>query len=255
MGRMYHVRHCAGMRAILLVVVCGLLGCKGKNANQTSGSGAVGSGSAVATAGSDSGSAGSAGSATGAGSAEGSAAGSGTGSGSAAAATGPTLSAKGGLSTLGKIKEADETATAKEIEKKLGLPGVTVSFDVMDVAGEVEREEGYWSVKRGEKELVQALRTMSGPDEAGPLAVVVWTEEIPTADSIKVGDTFATLIAKHPDVKCKADGIADTVYADIVCTDAKEKELGYLISPDKAKIKKGKVAPDTAKIIAIGHEF
>jgi hypothetical protein len=240
MGRMYHVRHCAGMRAILLVVVGGLLGCKGKNANQTSGSGSGSSPEVVAAAPADAPPAIDAMAAPDA----------------PAAPNGPTLSAKGGLSTLGKIKQGDdEAATSKEIEKKLGLPGVKVSFDVMDVAGEVEREEGYWNVKRGEKEIIQALRTMSGPDEAGPLAVVVWTEEIPTADGIKVGDTFATLVAKHPDVTCKAGGVAETVYADMLCSDAKEKELSYLISPDKAKIKKGKIEPDTAKIIAIGHEF
>jgi len=249
------------MRVVLLVLVCSLVGCKGKNSNPSTGSAAVGSGSAIVAAGSDSGSAvgsamGSAGSAMGSG--DGSAMGSGAGSGSAVAAapTGPTITAKGGLSTLGKMMEAgDEAATAKAVEKKIGLAGVAASFDVMDVAGEVEREEGYISVKRGEKELVQLLRTMASPDAAGPLAVVVWTDEVSTADGIKVGDTFATLAAKHPDVKCKAGAIADIVYADILCRDAKEKELGYLISPDKAKVKGGKVAPDTAKIIAIGHEF
>jgi hypothetical protein len=240
MGRMYHVRHCAGMRAILLVVVCGLLGCKGKSANQTSGSGSGSSTVAVAVTPADASLAIDAMDVVDA----------------ATAAAGPTLSAKGGLSSLGKMKQGDDEATTgKAIEKKIGLPGVAVSFDVMDVAGEVEREEGYWSVKRGEKEIIQALRTMSGPDEAGPLAVVVWTEEIPTADGIKVGDTVATLAAKYPDLKCESGGIAETVYADIICRNPKEKELGYLISPDKVKLKKGKVSPDTAKIIAIGHEF
>jgi hypothetical protein len=246
------------MRGILLLLVCCLVGCKGKDSNQASGSATAGSGSAVVAAGSDSGSAiglamGSAGSAMGSG--DGSAMGSASGS-AAATPTGPTMSAKGGLSTLGKMMEAgDEDATAKSIEKKIGLPGVAASFDVMDIGGEVEREEGYISVKRGEKELVQLLRTMASADAAGPLAVVVWTDEVPTADGIKVGDTFATLVAKHPDVKCKSGAIAEIVSADILCRDPKEKELGYLFSPEKTKVKGGKVSPDTAKIIAIGHEF
>ena len=251
---MYHVRCSGRMRGILLVLACSLVGCKGKNADQASGSAAIGSGSAAATGsavGSDGSAMGSA-----AGSGAGSAMGSGAGSAAAVAPTGPTLSAKGGLSTLGKMTEpGDEEATAKAIASKIGLPGVEASFDVMDVAGEVEREEGYISVKRGEKELVQLLRTMASADAAGPLAVVVWTDEVPTADGIKVGDTFATLAAKHPDVKCKAGAIAEIVYADILCRDAKEKELGYLISAEKTKVKGGKVTPDTAKIIAIGHEF
>jgi hypothetical protein len=231
---------CSGrMRGFVLVLVCGLIGCKGKNANETSGSASTaGSGSATTVA---------------------------VAADAAppidamvtpVAATGPTLTAKGGLSTLSKLPEqADEEATAKAIEKKLGLPGIVVSFDVMDVPGEIEREEGYWSVKRGETEIIQLLRTMPVADQEGPLAVVVWTDEVATADGIKVGDTFATLVAKHPDVKCKAGAIADLVQADILCRDPKEKELGYLMSRDKAKVKAGKVTPDTTKIIAIGHEF
>jgi hypothetical protein len=227
------------MRGILLVLVCGLLGCKGKNANETAGSGSAlsaGSGSAVAVVAAD-------------------AAVAVEPPDAPPAAAGLTLSAMGGLSTIGKLVPKEETETIKVLEKKLGLAGIAVSNEVMDIAGEVEREEAYYSVKRGEEEVIQLLNTMAGAGGDGPLAVVVWTPEIPTADGIKVGDTFATLVAKHPDVKCKADSIAETVNADMLCRDPKEKQLGYLISPDKAKLKGGKVSPDTAKIIAIGHEF
>src|SRR5438445_6793030 len=121
----------------------------------------------------------------------------------AAVATGATLSNKDGLSTLGKLlwNKQDETATAELIQKKIGLPGVRVSFDVMDVPGEVETEEGYWSVKRGDKEIIQVLRASQGPDE-GPAAVVIWTPEIATTDGIKVGSTVGDLLAKHADIAC-----------------------------------------------------
>ena len=174
----------------------------------------------------------------------------------AAVATGPTISNKDGLSTLGKLmwNKQDETATAAIIQKKIGLKDVTVSFDVMDVPGEVEREEGYWSVKRGDKEIIQVLRAEQGPDE-GPAAVIVWTNDVSTVDGIKVGDTVATLQAKHPDLACHGTTIAGTVSADIACRSASEKHIAYFLNAEKAKgqTKPAKLAD--VDIVAIAHEF
>jgi hypothetical protein len=171
----------------------------------------------------------------------------------AAVATGPTISNKDGLSKLMWNKQ-DENATAAIIQKKIGLPDVTVSFDVMDVPGEVETEEGYWSVKRGDKEIVQVLRASIGPDE-GPAAVIVWTPEVPTVDGIKVGDTVATLQAKHADLACHGTTIASTVSADTACRSASEKHIAYFLDAETAKgqTKTAKLA--NVKIVAIAHEF
>src|SRR4051812_23929994 len=117
MRRAYHVRHCAGMRGVVLVLLC-LIACKGKDApppaagSATSGSAAgratpqpapvadaaVASDAAIDAAAAP----------------------------DAATFTGPTLSNKGGLSTLGKLEwsKQDENATAAIIRKKIGLPGI-----------------------------------------------------------------------------------------------------------------------------------
>ena len=174
----------------------------------------------------------------------------------AAVATGATLSNKDGLSTLGKLlwNKQDETATAELIQKKIGLPGVRVSFDVMDVPGEVETEEGYWSVKRGDKEIIQVLRASQGPDE-GPAAVVIWTPEIATTDGIKVGSTVGDLLAKHADIACHGVMVASTVGADLICRSAAEKHIGYFINAEKAKGQTKPAKISNVDIVALSHEF
>lgn len=174
----------------------------------------------------------------------------------AAVATGPTMSNQGGLSTLGKLEwsKQDENATAAIIQKKIGLPGVKVSFDVMDVPGEVETEEGYWSVKRGDDEIIQVLRAMQGPDD-GPAAVIVWTPEVQTVDGIKVGDTVATLQGKHADLACHGTTIAATVSADIACRSASEKHIAYFLDAKKAKGQTKPAKLGDVGIVAIAHEF
>jgi len=186
----------------------------------------------------------------------------------AKSSTAPTLSAPGGLSTLGKLDwtKQDEQATAALIEQRIGIPGTKVTFAVMDVPGEVEREEGYWSVKRGEQELIQILRVQNGaPEGPGPATVIVWTTDVATVDGIKVGDTIATVLAKHPDLTCRfRDGddggmIESTVPAAIQCRSMSGGELVYIPNAQKAKkLKQGDVKPTALaklEIVAIAHEF
>lgn len=166
----------------------------------------------------------------------------------------PTLSAAGGLSTLGRLDlSAPDT---DDIARRIGLPGVTVSFEVMAIpAGPEYREEGYWAVKRGDKEIVQLFR-MHPADDSMPAAVIVWSDDVATSDGTKVGDTVATLVAKHPDLTCDTAKIANIVNTDIVCRSPKERQLGYIIDARATtlhgKVKPAKIAKLT--ILAIAHE-
>jgi hypothetical protein len=160
-----------------------------------------------------------------------------------AAAPSLTLSRQG-LGPLGRFEwwKQDEDATAKRIATALAaLPGITVKFDVVDVPGEVEREEGYWSVRRKDDELVAVLR-QSGDKGELPAAVIVWTAEIPTDDGSRVTDKLSAVLARHPDLACTfaPDGmVAETIAAPLQCHSAAAPELVYLVKPPKKDPKAG----------------
>jgi len=140
-----------------------------------------------------------------------------------------------------------EEETAAIIQSALAplLPGITTSFAVMDVPGEIEREEGYWAVKRGDKELVQVLRD-PGVDKPNPAVMIVWSPDIPTADGTKVGDTVAAVLAKHPKLYCFNDPsemIVQTVAADVTCHDKAEPGLLYVLDATKRKLARGVLDP------------
>lgn len=168
-----------------------------------------------------------------------------------AAPSTPVISPNG----IGKLQrlawdKQDEEATATLIANALSpdLAGITVKFSVLDVPGEVEREEGYWAVKRGETEVIQVLRVSGEPN--GPAAMIAWTADVATADGVKVGDPLSRVLAKHADLACTNDAenlIVDTVQADLQCTTG--DGLVYLLDPNKQKIKGGK--PAAAKLAAI----
>jgi hypothetical protein len=180
----------------------------------------------------------------------------------AAVPTGVFIS-RGGVGKIGKLEwwKDDETTVAAKIEKALAeLSGVKVSFDVMDVPGEVEREEGYFSVKRGGKEIAQVFRQYNAIEQQGPAAVVVWSPDIPTYDGTRVGDKVSTVIAKHEDFVCAMSDdkmVAEFVSADLTCISIAEPEITYIVSPKGIKSIVGRVRPEdiaTAKLVAIAHE-
>jgi hypothetical protein len=149
-----------------------------------------------------------------------------------------------GLGPLGKFEwwKQDEDATAKKIATALAaLPGISVTFDVMDVPGDVEREEGYWSVKRKDTELVAVLRQEGDKGET-PAAVIVWTAEIPTDDGTRVDDKLGAVVARHADLACTydADGmVAGLVAAPLQCHSAAAPEIIYLVKPPNKEPKTG----------------
>lgn len=166
---------------------------------------------------------------------------------------------RAGVGTLGKLEwwKLDNDEVFKRIAAGMGLPGATVGFDVMELPFVDETEEGYFSLKRGDEELAQVLRT---PDDK-PASVVIWTSEIPTADGIRVGDKVDALVAKHPDLGCKVDmygTFIGMIAVYIACTSPAEPEITYFIDAGKQIFKNGKIAPKqlaNLAIVGIGHEF
>jgi hypothetical protein len=176
----------------------------------------------------------------------------------AAVAAGPVIS-RAGVGTLGKLEwwKLDNEEIFKRMRTGIPLPGATASFDVMELPFVEETEEGYFSMKRGEEELLQVLRT----HDDKPASVVVWSPEIPTSAGIRVGDKVDALIAKRPDVACTVDMFGTfigmiAVYID--CASPAEPEIRYFVDPGKQTFKNGKI--DTKKltnlaIVGIGHAF
>jgi len=167
-----------------------------------------------------------------------------------------------GVGSLGKLAwwKLDNDQVFKRITDGMGLPGATVGFDVMELPFVDETEEGYFSMKRGDDELAQVLRTQ-GPKGELPASVVIWTNEIPTADGIRVGDKVEALVAKHPDLGCKVDmygTFIGMIAVYIACTSPTEPEITYFIDAGKQMFKNGKILPKqlaNLAIVGIGHEF
>ena len=166
---------------------------------------------------------------------------------------------RAGVGKLGKLEwwKLDNDEIFRRINSGMGLPGAAAGFDVMELPFVDETEEGYFSLKRGDEELAQVLRT---PDNK-PASVVVWTREIPTADGIRVGDKVDALLAKHPDLSCKVDmygTFIGMIAVYIACTSPAEPEITYFIDAGKQMFKNGKIAPKqlaNLAIVGIGHEF
>jgi hypothetical protein len=170
---------------------------------------------------------------------------------------------RAGLGRLGKLEwwkfDNDELIERIAIATQ-SLGHSKVSFDVMELPFVDETEEGYFSIKRGEEELVQVLRTQDAKREQ-PAAVVIWTPEVMTADGIHVGSKVEELVAKHPDLGCKVDmygTFIGMIAVYIACTSPAEPEITYFIEAGKQMSKNGKIAPKqlaNLAIVGIGHEF
>jgi hypothetical protein len=168
---------------------------------------------------------------------------------------------RAGVGRLGRLEwwAQKEAATAQKIQQALAdLPGITVTFEVLDVPGEVEREEGYWRVARGDVLLAQVLRNEHETGKA-PAAVIVWTAELATADGVRVGDRIGKVLAKHAHLRCENTPgglIADAVAADITCRSAREPEIIYILDATKQKVPAGALAPrsiEAIEIVGIAH--
>jgi hypothetical protein len=128
----------------------------------------------------------------------------------------------GPLTDLMQGTRSDEDQ-AKLITDAVAPLGLTVEMAVMDLPGEVETEEGYFSVRRGNTEVLQIFRG----DEAAPkMTVHVVDPMFGTADGIEVGDTAGDLAAKRKDVACTVD--AKNPLGLITCRSAADGGLTFV---------------------------
>lgn len=176
----------------------------------------------------------------------------------AVVATGPVIT-RGGVGTFGKVdwSKLDNDALIARVKTAIPLRDATVSFDVMELPFHGETEEGYFSIKRGEEELAQVLRT----HDDKPAAVVVWTNEIPTAQGIRVGDKVDTIVAKRPDLACTVDMMGtfvEMIAVYVACTSPAEPEITYFIDVGQQMFKNGPIETKriaNLAIVGIGHAF
>jgi hypothetical protein len=108
-----------------------------------------------------------------------------------------------------------------------------VSFGEIDLGGGGEPfMDGYYSVKKGDTEVLQLLRPLK---EAGPLMVVAVDPLIATADGIKPGDKAAVLGEKRKDVTCTAQRHSPA--RTLLCTSAAEPSMVFVLDASGFKEK------------------
>lgn len=137
-----------------------------------------------------------------------------------------------GLSSMPSYKRTGKTETevVADIQARLAaLPGLKVSFAVMEYAD--EHEEGYFSVKQGEEEVAQLFRT-----EGDGVDVRVFGAMFPTPDGVRTGDKAAALVARYPDLACEAhDG---SELGLLQCRSRKAAGLVFILDATKYKGKR-----------------
>jgi hypothetical protein len=159
--------------------------------------------------------------------------GSATRSGSSAVASptagssmGKLVITKNGIGPLQRFNSLkDEKETAALIQKTLEplLSGITTTVDKMGAEG--NEKKSYFSVKRGDKEIVQVLPGLEA-------VMLAYTPEITTEDGTKVGDTVGDVMPKHASLMCfndPAEPISGMVRVDVVCFDKAQTGLLYVI--------------------------
>jgi len=169
--------------------------------------------------------------------------------GDAGLATMPLTISSKGLSTLGRYEwwKHDDQETLALLRQRIALPDVTVSIVTLEVdrEGYVKHTARYWSIKRGDKEIIQVFRDEGGaPEGPRPVKVVVLSADVPTDDGIKVGDKASTVFARHPDVRCRilVDAtIALTITSYRACAGFPGGELVYVLSERGKKFAVGPV--------------
>ncbi len=150
-----------------------------------------------------------------------------------AAPTGITVG-QDGLSVMPSYnrKGKSDEDTVADIQTK--LPDLKVSFEVMEYAN--EREEGYYSAKKGADEVAQFFRT-----EADGVDVRVTGAMFATTEGVKPGDKLSVLIAKHTDLAC--DAVADSELGLLQCKSAGLPGLVFVLDAENYKGKQsGKLA-------------
>jgi hypothetical protein len=137
---------------------------------------------------------------------------------------------------------SDDQASIAELQKLLAGTGLDVRFEVMDIGeGEDEAEEGYYSIRQGDAEVAQVMRTEP------VMTVHVTSPRFATTDGVRVGDTLPDLTAKRNAlacqvrtgeplglITCRSPGEPDVVFVlDAACWKGKPPPAGKPVDPMK----------------------
>lgn len=116
-----------------------------------------------------------------------------------AAPADPWLVSQDGVGAIGRFEGVadDDEASMAALRRRLAGTGLEVQFEVMDVGGEVETEEGYYSLREGGQEVAQVMRTEPF------MRVHAVSPRFHTRDGIKVGDDLPALLAKRTAAACQ----------------------------------------------------
>jgi hypothetical protein len=126
--------------------------------------------------------------------------------------------------------DRDDDAELKLIADAVAPLGLTATSEVMDMPGEVEHEEGYFSVKKGDDEVLQIFR---GDPEDPSLKIHVIDPMFATADGAKVGSAIGMVDGDHKDMTCKVDPDSELGY--ITCTAPSAPKLTFVVDATKFK--------------------
>lgn len=135
-----------------------------------------------------------------------------------------------------------ENETAAVITNTLSsvLPGITTGLHFLPVPGKPDVKHGYWSVKRGDKEILQVLgKHPSGEGSISPAVLVLWIPEITTVNGVKVGDTVGELMKHNPVLYCFKDPnepINGLVPANVTCHDKREPGIVYILDDKRREL-------------------
>jgi len=139
-----------------------------------------------------------------------------------------TITADGVGPIAAKPKGASDDEMRESIAAALKpFPDLAVQFDVMETEGETE--EGYFSVKKGDKEVLQIMRPAQ---ENGDYEFHAMDPMFSTKDGIKPTDKASTL-SKIADIKCV--GMKDNKLGAITCTSAANPKLTFVINAENYK--------------------
>ncbi|MBP9086265.1 MAG: hypothetical protein KBG15_09100 [Kofleriaceae bacterium] len=107
-----------------------------------------------------------------------------------------------GVGRFAGHKYVDDVATLASLRAAIGdVADMAIEFAVKDIGVEVETEEGYFSVRLADREVLQLMR----PAEPGQLLTAEVVDPVfVTATGIRVGDNVNKLASAYPGLQCVA---------------------------------------------------
>lgn len=148
----------------------------------------------------------------------------------------PFLITSSGVGRFAAIRYVGDHETLDALSAAIAdVPGLSVDFAVMDIGVSVETEEGYYSVKQGEREVLQLMRPWvpsSKPHPKGQLQAHVVDPLFVTTDGVRVGDKVASLHARYKDLQCIARNYRYDFFGVITCKSSGAPSLVFVIDAE-----------------------